>query len=225
MEAGARGKTYKIGQAAKLLDVKPFVLRFWEGEFKDVLVPVRTPSGQRAYTEANVELVREIKRLLYDEGLTIEGAKKRLREAKGQHGGQAPDQASHQATGQTPPQVPLAPAAPAQPGHSPEPQHFDGQPALPGLARPERFEAAHAAPAAALTAAQVAADARAQAARQQTARAEQSAAAATARADEAALLADAASARAAAARARAEALTQALTHFRQELLAIRDLLG
>jgi DNA-binding transcriptional MerR regulator len=69
---------YKIGQAAKLLDVKPFVLRFWEGEFQQVLVPVRTPSGQRAYTESNLATVREIKRLLYDEGLTIEGAKKRL---------------------------------------------------------------------------------------------------------------------------------------------------
>jgi len=78
METGIRGKTYKIGQAAKLLDVKPFVLRFWESEFKDVLVPVRTPAGQRAYTEQNVATVREIKRLLYDEGLTIEGAKKRL---------------------------------------------------------------------------------------------------------------------------------------------------
>ncbi|MHC1752422.1 MerR family transcriptional regulator [Humidesulfovibrio sp.] len=229
MEAGAKGKTYKIGQAAKLLDVKPFVLRFWEGEFKDVLVPVRTPSGQRAYTEGNVELVREIKRLLYDEGLTIEGAKKRLREAKPgtrpavRSGPQPTCAASDQPSGQTPPQIPLAPApsasapsvsapaAPAQPGHSPEPLHFDGQPALPGLARPERLEAAHAAQAAALTAAQVAADAEVHAARQQSARAEQSAAAATVRADEAA--------------ARAEALAQALTHFRQELLAIRDLLG
>ncbi|OIN99158.1 MAG: hypothetical protein AUJ49_11770 [Desulfovibrionaceae bacterium CG1_02_65_16] len=81
MDAGAKVRTYKIGQAAKLLDVKPFVLRFWEGEFKDVLVPVRTPAGQRAYTEANVATVREIKRLLYDEGLTIEGAKKRLGQA------------------------------------------------------------------------------------------------------------------------------------------------
>ncbi|PKN07854.1 MAG: MerR family transcriptional regulator [Deltaproteobacteria bacterium HGW-Deltaproteobacteria-8] len=78
METGIRGKMYKIGQAAKLLEVKPFVLRFWESEFKDVLVPVRTPAGQRAYTEQNVDTVREIKRLLYDEGLTIEGAKKRL---------------------------------------------------------------------------------------------------------------------------------------------------
>ncbi|GAB6124477.1 MerR family transcriptional regulator [Humidesulfovibrio idahonensis] len=74
---------YKIGQAAKLLDVKPFVLRFWEGEFKDVLVPVRTPAGQRAYTESNVATVREIKRLLYEEGLTIEGAKKRLGQPQG----------------------------------------------------------------------------------------------------------------------------------------------
>jgi len=88
MDAGAKTRTYKIGQAAKLLDVKPFVLRFWEGEFKDVLVPVRTPAGQRAYTESNVSTVREIKRLLYEEGLTIEGAKKRLgqpHQGKAQH--------------------------------------------------------------------------------------------------------------------------------------------
>jgi len=90
MEAGAKGKTYKIGQAAKLLDVKPFVLRFWESEFRDVLVPVRTPSGQRAYTEGNVDLVREIKRLLYDEGLTIEGAKKRLGQTMAQAQAAAP---------------------------------------------------------------------------------------------------------------------------------------
>lgn len=77
MEAGS-AKTYKIGQAAKLLDVKPFVLRFWEGEFREVLVPVRTPAGQRAYSEGNLDTVRRIKRLLYEEGLTIEGAKKRL---------------------------------------------------------------------------------------------------------------------------------------------------
>jgi DNA-binding transcriptional MerR regulator len=134
MEAGARGKTYKIGQAATLLDVKPFVLRFWETEFKDVLVPVRTPSGQRAYTEANVEMVREIKRLLYDEGLTIEGAKKRL----------------HQPSGQTPPQAP--PVHPAQPIN---PQHFEAQPPLPGLARPEPSEAAQHASALAGTLADV----------------------------------------------------------------------
>jgi len=78
MDAEEAVRTYKIGQAAKLLDVKPFVLRFWESEFRQVLVPVRTPSGQRAYTEGNLVTVRRIKSLLYDEGLTIEGAKKRL---------------------------------------------------------------------------------------------------------------------------------------------------
>ncbi|MDO9081801.1 MAG: MerR family transcriptional regulator [Humidesulfovibrio sp.] len=93
MDAGSRGKTYKIGQAAKLLDVKPFVLRYWESEFKSVLKPVRTPAGQRAYTEANVATVREIKRLLYDEGLTIEGAKKRLVQFHEPASSQEPDSA------------------------------------------------------------------------------------------------------------------------------------
>ncbi len=102
-------KTYKIGQAAKLLDVKPFVLRFWEGEFREVLVPVRTPSGQRAYTEGNLDMVRRIKRLLYEEGLTIEGAKKRLvADAKGPAPAAAPvpDRQAAQA------QLPVAPPAP-----------------------------------------------------------------------------------------------------------------
>ena len=70
-------KTYRIGEAARLLGVKTYVLRFWEGEFEEI-EPVRTESGQRLYTEENLEVIREIKRLLYDEGLTIEGAKRRL---------------------------------------------------------------------------------------------------------------------------------------------------
>jgi DNA-binding transcriptional MerR regulator len=72
-------KRYKIGDAAKILGVKPYVLRFWEGEFAD-LEPVRTPSGQRLYTEEHMDLLRRIKGLLYDEGLTIDGARKRLGE-------------------------------------------------------------------------------------------------------------------------------------------------
>ena len=77
MDESPDQKTYKIGQAADLLGIKPFVLRFWESEFPQ-LEPVRTASGQRMYTEEQLGLVREIKRLLYDEGLTIEGARKRL---------------------------------------------------------------------------------------------------------------------------------------------------
>ncbi len=76
-------KRYKIGQAAKMLDLKPYVLRFWEGEFPE-LAPIRTDTGQRLYTEEHMEIIREIKRLLYDEGLTIEGARKRL-EDRNQH--------------------------------------------------------------------------------------------------------------------------------------------
>lgn len=80
MDGIEKFKTYKIGKAAELLDVKPYVLRFWENEFS-LLEPVRTSTGQRLYTEEHLVLVREIKRLLYDEGLTIEGAKKRLEDA------------------------------------------------------------------------------------------------------------------------------------------------
>ena len=70
-------KTYKIGHAAKLLDVNTSVLRFWESEFEQ-LDPVRTASGQRLYTEEHLALLRCIRSLLYDEGLTIEGARRRL---------------------------------------------------------------------------------------------------------------------------------------------------
>lgn len=119
MEPGG-AKTYKIGQAAKLLDVKPFVLRFWEGEFREVLVPVRTPSGQRAYTEGNLDMVRRIKRLLYDEGLTIEGAKKRLladptgKATAAPAAAPAPAMAMAPTMERQPAQAPLLVSAPAQ---------------------------------------------------------------------------------------------------------------
>jgi len=70
-------KIYKIGQAAKLVGLKSYVLRFWEGEFEQ-LEPIRTPSGQRLYSEEHIALISRIKALLHDEGLTIEGARKRL---------------------------------------------------------------------------------------------------------------------------------------------------
>lgn len=67
----------KIGQAAKELNLKSYVLRFWETEFP-MLEPIRTQSGQRLYGPEQMEMLREIQRLLYDEGLTIEGARRRL---------------------------------------------------------------------------------------------------------------------------------------------------
>lgn len=69
---------YKIGEVADVAGVKTSVLRFWESEFSFIR-PEKSSSGQRLYTKSEVEHVLTVKRLLYDEKLTIEGAKKRLR--------------------------------------------------------------------------------------------------------------------------------------------------
>lgn len=68
---------YKIGEACKLLDVQPYVLRYWETEFP-ALSPAKSRSGQRVYNEKELAVIRRIKELLYDEGYTIAGAKKKL---------------------------------------------------------------------------------------------------------------------------------------------------
>ena len=83
MSAG--GRTYRIGEAAKLLQLEPYVLRYWETEFPQ-LSPLRTSKGQRLYTEENLQVIRRIKYLLYREGMTIEGAKRRLDEQQKWHG-------------------------------------------------------------------------------------------------------------------------------------------
>ncbi|WP_336605594.1 MerR family transcriptional regulator [Fundidesulfovibrio soli] len=72
-------KTYKIGQIADLLGLKTFVLRFWETEFP-MLQPVRTPKGQRLYTEEHLRLLKTIQRLMHTEGMTLEGARRKLAE-------------------------------------------------------------------------------------------------------------------------------------------------
>jgi DNA-binding transcriptional MerR regulator len=71
---------FRIGEVAKLAGVKPYVLRFWESEFRS-LDPKKSGRGQRLYRRKDVELVLEIKRLLYEKRFTIEGARKVL-EAK-----------------------------------------------------------------------------------------------------------------------------------------------
>ena len=68
---------YKIGEACKALDIQPYVLRYWETEFP-ALTPSKSRSGQRVYSEKELEIIRRIKELLYDEGYTIAGAKKKL---------------------------------------------------------------------------------------------------------------------------------------------------
>ena len=73
---------FRIGEVSRLTETKPFVLRYWESEFP-MLQPVKSPKGQRLYRRQDIETVREIKRLLYDEGFTIAGARRHLREQNG----------------------------------------------------------------------------------------------------------------------------------------------
>lgn len=68
---------FRIGEVAELTAVPPYVLRYWESEFK-LLRPRKNHAGQRVYRKGDIELVLRIKRLLYDDRLTLEGAKKRL---------------------------------------------------------------------------------------------------------------------------------------------------
>jgi DNA-binding transcriptional MerR regulator len=68
---------YKIGEACKALGIQPYVLRYWETEFS-ALSPSKSRSGQRVYNEKELEVIQRIKQLLYDEGYTIAGAKKKL---------------------------------------------------------------------------------------------------------------------------------------------------
>jgi DNA-binding transcriptional MerR regulator len=70
---------FKIGEAARLCGVKPFVLRYWETEFRS-LRPQKTKSQQRLYRRKDVEHLLRIRQLLYEQRFTIEGARTRLRE-------------------------------------------------------------------------------------------------------------------------------------------------
>src|SRR5579863_2353615 len=83
---------FRIGEVSRLTSTKPFVLRYWETEFP-MLQPVKSPKGHRLYRREDIETVFTIKRLLYDEGFTIAGARRHLRDqalrANGTNGGAA----------------------------------------------------------------------------------------------------------------------------------------
>jgi DNA-binding transcriptional MerR regulator len=68
---------FKIGEVCEITDTQPYVLRYWESEFPS-LAPAKNSSGQRIYRRRDIETVLRIKELLYEEGFTIAGAKKRL---------------------------------------------------------------------------------------------------------------------------------------------------
>ena len=70
---------YRIGEVSRITGLKPHVLRYWESEFK-VIKPHKGGSLQRLYRRKDLDLILKIKKLLYEEGFTIAGAKKRIRD-------------------------------------------------------------------------------------------------------------------------------------------------
>ncbi len=86
---GIPDKSYfRIGEVAKLTGIEAYVLRYWETEFKE-LAPPKSKSDQRMYRRSDVELVRTIKQLLYEDRYTIEGARQRLAELARESRGEA----------------------------------------------------------------------------------------------------------------------------------------
>lgn len=125
------GPRYRVGEVCRLADVQPYVLRYWESEFP--LLGAGKPSGApRVYDQRDLSIIRRIKQLLYDEGFTIAGAKKRLEsevksleaaaaeEAAGefdpaQGASEASAEASPEARAEEPLLVPVPPAAAPRP--------------------------------------------------------------------------------------------------------------
>ncbi|HET6142213.1 MAG TPA: MerR family transcriptional regulator [Candidatus Acidoferrales bacterium] len=80
LEAAIPGKElFRIGEVSRVTATKPFVLRYWETEFP-MLQPVKSPKGHRLYRQEDIDTVFTIKRLLYNEGFTIAGARRHLRD-------------------------------------------------------------------------------------------------------------------------------------------------
>lgn len=73
---------FRIGEVSKILSVEPYVIRYWETEFKTVK-PVRTKTAQRLYRKKDVEELLTIRDLLYQQRFTINGAKKQLMKMRG----------------------------------------------------------------------------------------------------------------------------------------------
>ncbi len=70
---------YRIGEVSRITGLKPHVLRYWESEFK-VIRPYKGGSLQRLYRKKDLDLILKIKKLLYEDGFTIAGAKKKIRD-------------------------------------------------------------------------------------------------------------------------------------------------
>ena len=74
-------KYYSISEVSELCSVKPHTLRFWENEFKE-LKPITRKGKRRYYQKKDIEMIRKIQALLYEEGLTISGVKRSLSSTK-----------------------------------------------------------------------------------------------------------------------------------------------
>jgi DNA-binding transcriptional MerR regulator len=85
---------FRIGEVSRITATKAFVLRYWESEFP-TLQPVKSPSGHRLYRREDIETVFEIKRLLYDEGFTIAGARKHLADVEAGGAGLKAENSAH----------------------------------------------------------------------------------------------------------------------------------
>jgi DNA-binding transcriptional MerR regulator len=126
---------YKIGEACKALGIQPYVLRYWETEFP-ALTPSKSRSGQRVYSEKELEIIRRIKELLYEEGYTIAGAKKKLEGelaagALGEPEGDGPERDDEKEAVPPPVQAALPAALPLGPPEDddlPEPEPAPGSP-------------------------------------------------------------------------------------------------
>ncbi|MBI5181495.1 MAG: MerR family transcriptional regulator [Nitrospirae bacterium] len=70
---------YKIGEVSKITEMEPYVLRYWESEFS-FLRPKKNRAGQRVYLSKDIDAVLKIKKMLYEEGYTIAGVKKKFKE-------------------------------------------------------------------------------------------------------------------------------------------------
>ena len=106
---GIRKLYYSIREVGELTELKPHVLRYWEGEFPQ-LRPKKNRAGNRAYTDADIEVVRQIQALLRDDKYTIEGARQVLDRGEA---GADPEPAAGEETGTAEPGAGAPLAAPA----------------------------------------------------------------------------------------------------------------
>ncbi len=80
---GIKKLYYSIGEVSEITGVKPYVLRYWQTEFKQ-LNPPKNRAGNRTYRQKDIDLILQIKSLLYDKKFTIEGARHMLESGEGQ---------------------------------------------------------------------------------------------------------------------------------------------